>query len=64
MEEITVEISPSGDVKISVKGVKGKSCKELTKNLEEALGDVKESKTTREYNENVQQARVVNRGKA
>ena len=64
MEEITVEISPSGDVKISVKGVKGKSCKELTKKLEEALGDVKESKTTREYNENVQHARVVNRHKA
>lgn len=61
MEEIIVDISPEGEVKISVKGVKGKSCKDLTKALEAALGDVKESKTTREYTENVQQTRIAHR---
>jgi hypothetical protein len=50
-EEITVEISPSGDVKISVKGVKGKSCKALTKGLEAEFGDVQNTHTTGEFNE-------------
>jgi hypothetical protein len=61
-EEIVVEISPQGEVKVSVKGVKGKSCKDLTKNLEAAFGAVTEVTKTGEFNE--PEARVVNRSKA
>jgi hypothetical protein len=50
-EEITVAISPSGDVKVSVKGIKGKACKALTKHLEESFGDAQKSDTTPEYYE-------------
>ena len=53
-EEITVTISPDGNVKVSVKGVKGKSCKALTKGLEAALGDVEHSQVTREIYETEQ----------
>lgn len=48
-KEIIVEATPSGDVTISVNGVKGKSCKELTKKLEAALGKVAKVETTKEY---------------
>ena len=38
MEEITMTISPEGDVKIEVNGVEGAGCLEATRPLEEALG--------------------------
>jgi len=63
-EEIVVEISPSGDVKISVKGIKGKSCKALTKGLEAEFGDVQSTHTTGEFNETEQKSAVHNRGRA
>lgn len=63
MEEVKVEISPSGEVKISVNGVKGSSCKSLTKNLELALSDEQQTKPTKEFYEHVQ-ARVASRNKA
>jgi hypothetical protein len=50
-EEIIVEVSPQGEVKVSVKGVKGKSCKDMTKALEAAFGDVQSSVKTSEFNE-------------
>lgn len=61
-EEIIVEVSKMGEVKVSVNGVKGKSCKDLTKNLEAAFGVVTEEKRTSEYAE--PEARAVNRSKA
>jgi len=64
MEQIIVTISPSGEVQVSVNGVKGKRCKDLTKNLESALGNVKETHTTREYNEHEQEQRVAGRNRA
>jgi acylphosphatase len=48
-EQIIVEVSPSGEVKVSVKGVKGKACKDLTKKIEEALGEASNVKETEEY---------------
>jgi len=62
-EEIIVEINPQGEVKVSVKGVKGKSCKDLTKNLEAAFGSVTETKKTGEFNES-EQTRVQHRSRA
>jgi len=38
MEKITVEISPTGETKISVTGVRGKKCLQLTEELERELG--------------------------
>ena len=51
MPEINVEILPNGEVKISVKGAKGSQCIEMTRFLEEALGEVNERDFTAEYYE-------------
>lgn len=49
---ITVTISPSGDTTIQVSGIKGKSCKDLTADLEKSLGVTTSDTLTREYHEN------------
>ena len=64
MEEITVEINPQGEVKVSVKGVKGKSCTMLTKELEAALGDIEHTQVTREFIEHEQTTGILNRNRA
>ncbi len=38
IQEIEVTIGKDGQVQVQVRGVKGKKCLELTKELEEALG--------------------------
>ena len=38
IEEIQVEIMPDGSLQISVKGVKGSACLDITRDLEQALG--------------------------
>lgn len=51
-QEIEITISPTGEVSFTVKGVKGASCIEETKFLEQALGgEVLERDTTPEYYE-------------
>jgi hypothetical protein len=50
-EKITVEISPTGETKVSVTGVRGKRCLQLTEELEKELGQMTESKLTGEYYE-------------
>ena len=60
-EEITVTIAPDGEVKVSVKGVKGKACKALTKGLEAALGEVGHSQATKEAYESEQTRTILNR---
>ncbi len=52
MEQITIEIDAAGNPRISVKGVKGKSCKALTAELEKALGKTGADKTTEDYFDN------------
>lgn len=47
--EVFIEISPSGDTKVSVKGVKGESCQSLTKEFEAALGKTTSDSKTKEY---------------
>lgn len=55
MQEIDVFIDASGDVKIEVRGVKGHSCLDLTKQLEIALGgDVQQREMTPEFQEQSQ----------
>ena len=38
LQEIEVVISPNGEVKVHVQGVKGKKCTDITKGMEELLG--------------------------
>lgn len=51
-QEIEITISPSGEVSFTVKGIKGGSCVDETKFLEQALGGgVLEQDKTSEYYE-------------
>lgn len=50
-QEVIVDISPEGEIEISVNGVKGQSCTDITKNLEKALGVGGERTLTKEYHE-------------
>lgn len=47
-EQIDVVIAKDGSLSYTVKGVKGSGCKALTKAID-ALGTVKDTKTTAEY---------------
>jgi hypothetical protein len=46
---IDIDIRPDGSIGFGVKGVKGRKCQELTKELEEALGDVISTEKTAEF---------------
>jgi hypothetical protein len=48
--ELEIEISPSGEVHVHVKGVKGKKCLNYVE-IFNTLGKVKEQKVTSEYYE-------------
>jgi hypothetical protein len=51
-QDIEITISPSGEVSFTVKGVKGSSCLDETKFLEQALGGgVLDQQKTGEYYE-------------
>ena len=50
-ERIIVDIDEDGSIKIDVTGVKGPACLDLTKELEEALGQVTERKEKKEMQE-------------
>jgi Protein of unknown function (DUF2997) len=51
MPKINIEIPLVGNPVITVDGVKGSGCKELTKKLERALGSTEKDTNTKEYNE-------------
>jgi hypothetical protein len=56
IQEIDVYISPAGEVKIEVRGVKGKKCMELTSGLEAVLGgNVILREHTNEFQQNEQE---------
>ena len=56
-KELEITISPDGEVQVLVKCVKGQSCVDETKFLEEALGNTIESRElTDEYYEQPQGA--------
>lgn len=56
LQEIEVFIDKDGKVRIEVRGVKGMSCLDFTKDLEEALGgEVEEREMTPEAYETVQE---------
>lgn len=48
-KEVDITIAPDGTVHVDVKGVKGKSCVDLVKFLEESLGEPSDRKYKPEY---------------
>ncbi len=60
-EEITITIATNGDTKVSVKGVKGRSCKDLTREFEQALGSTVTDVDTKEAYEQPERVPVKNR---
>ncbi|MFH0795842.1 MAG: DUF2997 domain-containing protein [Candidatus Omnitrophota bacterium] len=50
-EELEIEIDSSGEVRVHIKGVKGKNCLQYAKLLEKALGEIKGQELTSEYYE-------------
>jgi len=48
MEKIKIIIKADGTLEYTVQGVKGKTCKEMTKLIDQ-LGNVAETKNTAEY---------------
>lgn len=49
--EVEIEITPKGDVKVHIKGAKGKACLEYAQWLTEVIGKVKDQALTSEYYE-------------
>jgi hypothetical protein len=54
MKEIKIRIGKDGKINLSVAGVKGGACKDITKALEKALGMVESTKATPEMYEQQQ----------
>ena len=46
--EITIDIPLHGEISVGVTGVKGRSCKDITKALEEKLGATTKDELTQE----------------
>lgn len=51
MAQVKITISKEGDVSIAVNGVAGESCKDLTKNIERAIGTVTSDIPTKEMHD-------------
>jgi hypothetical protein len=53
MKKIRIRIGRDGKATISVEGVQGPSCLDLTKAFEQAIGEVQERRLCKEYHEEV-----------
>jgi len=56
--DVEIEISKTGEVKVHIKGAKGKSCLTYAKWLTELIGKVKDQQLTSEYYEPDIKARI------
>ena len=56
--EVEIRITKDGQVRVHVKGVKGKACQEYAKWLTELIGRVKQQQWTSEHYEPEVQARA------
>lgn len=56
--DVEIIISQTGEVKVHVKGVKGKGCLEYAKWLTRVVGKVKDQQLTSEYYEPETKARI------
>jgi hypothetical protein len=53
MKKVRIRISTDGKATVSVEGVQGPACVELTKAFEEAIGEVQERQFCKEYQEEI-----------
>lgn len=58
MERILIDIDPKGNAKMSVTGIKGPSCKAVTKEFEDGLGKKVSDTTTNEYNQAPEKVKI------
>ena len=56
--ELEITIGPDGEVRIVTHGLKGQACLAETKDLEKALGEVKQREKTREFYQEEDKART------
>ena len=56
--ELEITIGPDGEVHIVTRGLKGQACLAETKDLEKALGEVKQREKTREFYQEEDKART------
>ncbi|MHC4325234.1 MAG: DUF2997 domain-containing protein [Planctomycetota bacterium] len=56
--EVEITISKNGEVKVHIKGAKGKNCLTYSKWLTEVIGKVKDEQLTSEYYEPEIKARI------
>jgi len=56
--DIEITISKTGEVRVHVKGAKGKSCMEYAKWLTKVIGTVKDQKQTSEFYEPDEKSRI------
>jgi len=56
--EVEITISKTGEVKVHIKGAKGKNCLAYSKWLTEVIGKVKDKQLTSEYYEPEIKARI------
>ena len=57
-QDFEITISKTGEVKVHIKGVKGKACLDYVKWLEQVVGKVKSRNLTSEYYEPDAQTRI------
>lgn len=50
-KELVITIAPDGSILVDVKGVKGKSCVDLVKFLQDSVGDTAQQKFKPDYYE-------------
>lgn len=62
MEKIDIIIKADASIEYSVSGIKGKSCQDVTKFIDELSGKVLENTKTQEYHEREQKERLTTRG--
>ena len=56
--EVEITISKEGEVKVHIKGIKGKGCMEYARWLTEIIGKVKDQQLTSEYYEPEVKSRI------
>jgi len=56
--DIEIEINKAGEVKVHIKGVKGKGCLKYAEFLKELVGEVKSQQLTSEYYEPDEKAKI------
>ena len=62
MEEVIIDVDEAGKVTVSARGIKGIACKDATRAVERALGEVEERRATGEMHERPQEVRHGQRG--